>query len=270
MTRKAGTNGPQRVQTLIYDTNNLKEIFAVQEPYAVINLAGEPIQKGRWTPARKKAILESRVALTNAIVNAIAGSERKPEVLINASAVGYYGTSETRVFTEESPAGDDFLADVCAAWEQAAGNASGHTRVVIVRIGVVLGKDGGALPKMMLPYRFFVGGVIGSGKQWVPWIHIDDVTGLISFAITNGSLSGAVNATAPAALRIKDLSKMLAKALRRPNIFPIPRLVLRWTLGEVATLLLSGQRVTPKAAVDAGYRFRFPILQEALKDLLGR
>ncbi len=248
---------------------HLEELLSEFEPYGIINLAGESIQKSRWTEKQKEAILTSRITVTRRIVEAIEKVTHKPEVFINASAVGYYGTSETRVYTEESPSGDDFLASVCVAWEQVAMEASAYTRVVITRLGVVLGKDGGALPKMMLPYRFFAGGMVGSGKQWVPWVHIDDVTGLMRFILEKPLLSGPINVTAPSPLRMKEFSKILSSTLKRPNLAPVPSFVLRLLLGEMASLLLLGQRVTPKKAVDHGYRFRFPLLEEALKDLTG-
>lgn len=258
------------VVVIARNKENLEEVLPASEPYGIINLAGESIQKSRWTVRQKKAILTSRLDITHTIVKAIEKVDHKPMVLINASAVGYYGTSETRVFTEESPSGSDFLATVCTAWEQAAMEASVYTRVVIARLGVVLGTDGGALPKMMLPYRFFVGGVIGSGKQWVPWVHIDDAIGIVRFALEEPTLSGPINVTAPSPLRMKDFSKALAKTLKRPNLAPVPSFALRSLLGEMASLLLLGQRVTPKKAVDYGYRFRFPLVEEALQDLTGR
>lgn len=249
---------------------HLEELIPESEPYGIINLAGESIQKSRWTKKQKEAILTSRITVTRRIIDMISNVKQKPEVFINASAVGYYGTSENRVYTEESPSGDDFLASVCLAWEKVALEASDFTRVVITRLGVVLGKDGGALPKMMLPYRFFAGGMVGSGKQWVPWVHIDDVTGLMRFILEKPLLSGPINVTAPSPLRMKDFSKVLSKTLKKPNLIPVPSFALRLALGEMASLLLLGQRVTPKKAVDHGYRFHFPLLEEALKDLTGR
>ncbi len=249
---------------------HLEELIPESESYGIINLAGESIQKSRWTKKQKEAILTSRITVTRRIVTMISNVKQKPEVFINASAVGYYGTSENRVYTEESPSGDEFLASVCLAWEKVALEASDFTRVVITRLGVVLGKDGGALPKMMLPYRFFAGGMVGSGKQWVPWVHIDDVTGLMRFILEKPLLSGPINVTAPSPLRMKDFSKVLSKTLKKPNLIPVPSFALRLALGEMASLLLLGQRVTSKKAVDHGYRFHFPLLEEALKDLTGR
>ena len=256
-------------KAMTYTPANLQEIFALQpSDYAVINLAGEPLQKGRWTESRKEAILKSRTSLTEAIRQAISQTENKPRVWINASAIGYYGTSLTKDFTESAPAGDDFLAHVCQAWEETTKEAQIHTRVVNLRIGVVLGQDGGALPKMMLPYRMMIGGKIGSGEQWVSWIHIEDLSQLFLHVLCHEEIKGAINGVAPTPVRMKGFSQQLAKAMHRPNWIPVPSFALRILFGEMAMLLLEGQRVTPKVAIDSGFRYRYPLLDEALQNLL--
>ncbi|MFZ5823728.1 MAG: TIGR01777 family oxidoreductase [Bacillota bacterium] len=237
---------------------------------AVVNLAGEPIAESRWTPRRKELLMQSRLDTTQAIVSALKAARQKPTVLINGSAVGYYGTSDRLVDETASP-GSDFLARVCTAWEGAARQAEGlGIRVVLLRTGVVLGKGGGALPRMMLPFKLLAGGPLGSGKQPFPWIHLDDVVGLIRFALENSAVSGPVNAVAPQTLTNGDFSKALGRAMGRPSWLPAPALALKLALGEMAeAMLLNGQRVEPAAAGKHGYRFQHPRIDSALSSFLG-
>lgn len=236
---------------------------------AVVNLAGEPIAEKRWTPAHKRAILESRQIGTQKIVEAISTASVKPQVLINASAIGYYGTSESAKFAETSPSGTDFLAEVCREWESAAQavTASG-TRLVILRLGIVLGENGGALGKMLAPFSAFVGGPIGSGKQWFSWIHRDDVVQLIIAAIDNAQMQGTYNATAPNPVTMAEFATTLGTVMDRPSWLPVPNFALEAMLGEGAIVVLQGQQVVPTQTLAAGFEFQYPTLKPALTAIL--
>lgn len=235
----------------------------------LINLAGESIVGKRWTNGQKRKIIESRIDATHAVRRAIEMASKKPPVLINASAVGYYGMREDEELTEESPAGRDFLGETCQAWEWEAMRARElGIRVVMIRIGIVLEKNGGALAKMLLPFRMGLGGPLGSGKQWMSWIHLGDLVGLIQFALENRQVSGPLNGTAPKPVRMKEFSQTLGRVLHRPAIFPVPAFLLKILLGEMADMLLTGQRVLPKKALQGGYVFRYPELEQALKEIL--
>ena len=237
---------------------------------AVINLAGEPIAEKRWTPDQKQVMLESRKLGTEKIVEAIAQATVKPPVLINASAIGYYGTSETSKFDETSPAGTDFLAQVCTAWEAAAQAATvSGTRVVILRLGIVLGENGGVLGKMLAPFSAFVGGPIGSGKQWFSWIHRDDVVKLIIAAITDPQIEGVYNATAPNPVTMETFAQTLGTVMSRPSWLPVPNFALEALLGEGAIVVLQGQQVIPTQTLAQGFEFQYPTLQPALAAILG-
>lgn len=230
---------------------------------AVVNLAGVPIGGRRWTADRKRAIRESRTLTTRHLVDAMAGDG--PRVLVNGSAVGYYGPTQATV-DETAPPGSDFLADTCVAWERAAERAADDgVRVVLIRTGIVLARYGGALPRMALPVKLFAGGPIGGGRHWIPWIHIDDEVGLLTLALDRETLSGPLNATAPAPARQRDFVKALAEALRRPAALPTPAFPLRLAMGEMATLALEGQRAVPAVALAAGYEFIHPELGAALR-----
>lgn len=236
---------------------------------AVINLAGENIADRRWTKARKRALLNSRIQSTRAIVDAIRRATKKPAVLINASAVGYYGNVETGDVTETSSRGNDFLAELCASWEQEARAAEQYgVRVAMTRFGVILDKEGGALKKLLPPFRVFAGGWLGSGRQWFPWVHRDDVTGIILFCLENRTISGPVNVAAPEPVTMKEFCRTLGKVMRRPCWAPVPGFVLRAGLGELADMLLTGQRVVPGKILASGYRFYHPSLARALELLL--
>ena len=236
---------------------------------AVINLAGEPIAEKRWTSAQKQTILDSRQIGTQKIVEAINSASVKPQVLISASAIGYYGTSETSKFTETSPAGNDFLAEVCTKWETAARSvtASG-TRSVILRLGIVLGENGGALGKMLAPFSAFVGGPIGSGKQWFSWIHRDDVVTMIIAAISDPQMQGVYNATAPNPVTMADFAATLGTVMNRPSWLPVPNFALEALLGEGAIVVLEGQQVVPTNFLDRGFEFQYSTLKPALTAIL--
>jgi uncharacterized protein (TIGR01777 family) len=237
------------------------------ESDVVIHLAGEPVAQ-RWTPAARQRILESRVAGTRNLVQALATLPRKPEALICASAIGYYGSRGDEILTESSAPGAGFLPEVCVAWEREAQAAGAlGIRVVCVRTGVVLDAHGGALVRMLPPFRMGLGGRLGSGRQWMSWIHLEDLVGLFQFAVES-QVRGPLNAVAPNPVTNSDFTRELAHALRRPALFPVPEFALKLLFGEMATVLLASQRIAPRAAEAAGFRFRFPHLPPALADLL--
>jgi len=234
---------------------------------AVIHLAGEPVAQ-RWTEESKQRIRESRVAGTRNLVAAIAKLDRRPAVLVCASAVGYYGSRGDEELTESSAPGSGFLADVCRDWEKEAAEAEPlGVRVAAIRTGIVLDPRGGALARILPPFRFGAGGRLGSGRQWMPWIHIDDLVDLFRFAAEK-PVHGPLNGAAPNPVVNADFTRALAQALRRPAIFPVPEFVLHAIYGEMADVLFASQRVVPREAEAAGFRFRFPELGAALKDLL--
>lgn len=235
---------------------------------AVVNLAGAPIFEGRWTERRREELVSSRVGLTRTLAAALGQAASRKRVLVSGSAVGYYGMREgDRLLDERSPAGDDFLAGLCVAWEAAAREAEApRTRVAIARVGIVLGRGGGALSKMVPAFRAFVGGPLGSGHQYMSWIHLRDAARALLFAVDRESLTGPFNVTAPAPATMNDLSAELARALRRPSLFRVPGAALRLALGQSADALLTGQRALPRALADSGFSFVFPDLGSALAD----
>ncbi len=234
----------------------------------VVNLAGEPIGEGRWTPERKQEILNSRKLGTQKIVEAIVNANPKPTVLVNASAIGYYGTSETATFDETSLSGNDFLAQVCQAWEAEATKVKdAGVRLVILRFGIVLG-NGGALGKMIPPFKLFAGGPIGSGRQWFSWIHLDDLVNLIVQALTKPEIEGVYNATAPNPVRMTDLSQTLGQVMNRPSWLPVPGFAIEALLGDGAIVVLEGQQVIPKRTLETGFEYKYPNLQSALIQIL--
>lgn len=235
----------------------------------VINLAGEPIVARRWTPRQKVRLWDSRVGTTQRLVKALAVCSSKPGVLINASAIGYYGACKDEQLSEEGRLGQGFLSEMCQAWEAQASRAEPlGIRVVRLRIGLVLGRGGGALAKMVPPFRWYLGGPLGSGRQWMSWIHRDDLIGLIRWALESPDVSGALNGTAPEPVRMREFSSTLGRVLRRPSWAPVPGFVLRLLLGEMADLLLTGQRVLPQAALRQGFTFQYPQLHQSLKACL--
>ncbi|MBI5675585.1 MAG: TIGR01777 family protein [Nitrospirae bacterium] len=237
---------------------------------AVINLAGEPVAPGRWTKKRKELIMSSRIDTTRSLVESIKKAASKPKVLISASAIGYYGAHGDEYVTEDTLPASDFLARVCKAWEEEALKAQeSGIRVVLIRIGGVLEADGGALPKMMTPFKFFLGGPVGSGKQWFSWIHRNDVLGIIKYALENESLSGPLNATAPNPVTNREFSSTLGDAIHRPSWLAVPSFIVKLTLGELGGMLLTGQRVLPEKIVRSGYKFKYHDLEDALKAIFG-
>jgi uncharacterized protein (TIGR01777 family) len=239
---------------------------AVDGVDGVINLAGEPIAAKKWTHLQRHRIESSRVDGTNGLVQAIAKARVRPKFLISASAVGYYGPRGDETVTEETPPGNDFLGFVCRQWEEEAKKAEElGVRVARLRTGIVLGSGGGALAKMAEPFKFFVGGALGSGQQWMSWIQLEDHVRLILELIDNTHMSGPVNATAPNPVRNKEFCQTLAKVLHRPCWAPVPGFALKLLLGDMADMLLTGQKVMPAAAQRFGYRFRYPTLEEALQ-----
>ena len=240
---------------------------AIDGSDGVINLAGEPIAK-RWTTRHKEKIASSRIASTRALVAAIGKAKEKPKFLINASAVGYYGPHGNETLSEEAGAGSDFLSRVCVAWEREAGKAEDYgLRVVRLRTGIVLGRGGGALAKMVPPFKLFLGGPLGDGNQPMSWIHLEDEIGLILFLLEHPEVRGAINATAPNPVTMSEFCKTLGDVLNRPSWAPVPAFALRLVLGEMADILLTGQRVLPVAAQRLGYAFKYPTLLEALRSL---
>ncbi|MEG4583394.1 TIGR01777 family oxidoreductase [Microcoleus sp. MON1_C5] len=235
---------------------------------AVVNLAGVPIAEERWTEARQQAILDSRRLTTAKLVEAIVNANPKPSVLVSASAIGYYGTSETAEFDETSPAGNDFLAAVCKDWEAAAQPAkNAGTRLAILRLGIVLGM-GGALAKMLPPFKLFAGGPLGTGKQWFSWVHREDVVDLILYALQNSQVEGVLNATAPNPVRMNELCQTLGEVLQRPSWLPVPGFALEMLLGDGAKLVLEGQKVLPKQTLASGFQYQYPTLKLALEEIL--
>jgi len=237
---------------------------------AVINLAGAPIVGGRWTKERKALLRSSRVDTTRGLVSAIAKMEKQPRVLISASAIGYYGNRGEELVAENSAPGTDFLAELAKEWENEAVKAEKFgVRVVWLRFGIILAKQGGALPKMMMPFKFGFGGKLGSGRQWTSWIALQDVVAIVQEALRNDSWKGPINLVAPQAARNSDFTKSLAKVLHRPAIFAVPAFVLRVAMGEMAETLLGGVRVAPQVLEQNGYRFLHANLDEALKGIVG-
>src|SRR5712692_1971685 len=238
----------------------------------VVNLAGASIADGRWTTQRKTLLRASRVDTTRALVNALAKMNARPTVLLSASAIGYYGNRGDDVLTEESKPGADFLAGLAQEWEAEALKAEAlGIRVVLARFGIILARRGGALPKMMLPFKFGAGGKLGSGQQWMSWVTLEDVVGILRLAIENASLRGAVNVVSPQPLQNAEFTYVLAKAMHRPTLFPAPAFALRLALGEMAdALLLSSQRILPRAIERLGYQFLHSDLTLALTAVLAK
>lgn len=247
---------------------------SVRDCDAVIHLAGESIFGRRWSEDFKQQLRDSRIKGTTNVVEALAkqptAANGSPKVLVSASAIGFYGPHADEELTEEAGPGDDFLARLCIDWEKAAKAAEPRgIRVAIVRVGVVLDKEGGALTKMLTPFKMFAGGPIGSGKQWVSWIHHEDLVGILTLPLENVSACGPLNGTAPQPLTNKEFGHALGRALGRPSFMPTPVFALRLMLGEVADVITTGQRVVPKRSLGFGYNFKFPQIDAALKDILG-
>jgi len=233
---------------------------------AVVNLAGEPIAEGRWTASRKRAILASRLEATSAVVGALRAAGAAGAALLSGSAIGYYGTPGDDPLDERSPPGSDFLATVCREWEAEALEASAHARVLLLRTGLVLAGGGGALQQLALPFHFFAGGPLGSGRQVMSWIHRDDWIAMVRWALAHPDLHGPLNLTAPAPVTNREMASALGRALHRPSFMPAPGFALRLALGEMAdAMVLNGQRVLPRVAQTNGFAFRYETVDAALR-----
>ncbi|CAN5715410.1 hypothetical protein BH24ACI1_BH24ACI1_17410 [soil metagenome] len=236
---------------------------------AVVHLAGDNVASENWSDEKKRKIKESRVVGTRVLVDALKSLQNPPKHFISASAIGFYGNREAEVLTEDSAKGEGFLPDVCGAWEDESKKAERFARVVCMRIGVVLAKDGGALEKMLTPFKFGVGGTVGSGKQWMSWIALDDLIKAVHFFLKNENLTGAFHLTAPNPVTNEEFTKTLGTVLNRPTILPIPEFAIKTLFGEMGeTLLLQGARVLPKRLQDAGFEFEFNNLEDAMKSVL--
>lgn len=256
---------PQRI-TLVESLENFSNLDDFD---AVINLAGEPIIDHRWTPSQKVNICESRWLLTQKLVELINAGNRPPQVFLSGSAVGVYGDQGDKVLDEQSKTIiSDFTSDLCLYWEHLANQVHKATRCVNLRTGIVLDRSGGALAKMIIPYKLCLGGKLGSGMQYMPWIHIDDVVQALHYLLVNKAVEGAVNIVAPNSVRNTYFSKSLAASLKRVALIPVPKLLLKLLLGESSSLLLGSQRVIPKKLMENGFKFRYPELSDALADLV--
>jgi len=267
LSRHAGANMPNNVKLSVWNsTKGDPPPDSLQETDAIIHLAGEPVAQ-RWNAELKQQIRDSRVTGTRNLVGALAKLQQQPQVLISASAVGYYGSRGDETLDESAPPGNDFLAELCQAWEKEAAAAEAlGIRVAMIRTGIVLDARSGALAKMLPPFKLGLGGPIAGGKHWMPWIHIHDIVAMYHYALTQ-PVRGPLNGTAPYPERNADFSKALGAALHRPAFLPTPKFALSAMFGEMADVVLASQRVIPKAAEAAGFRFRFPQLQPALADL---
>jgi uncharacterized protein (TIGR01777 family) len=259
------------LETITWDVENGRfDASRLEDVDAVVHLAGEPIAQ-RWNDARKKAIRESRVKSTRLLIEGLKSLKRRPKVLISGSAIGFYGDRGDETLVESSPAGTGFLPETCQAWEHAAMEAMGlGIRTAVLRTGIVLSTKGGALKKMLLPFRLGAGGPVGGGRQWMSWIHIDDLVGAIRHILQKDEIMAAVNGVAPEPATNAEFSKALGRALSRPAFLPAPAFALRIAFGEMSSIVLEGQKVLPKKLLDTGYRFRFPQLSGALEDILAR
>ena len=244
---------------------------AVDGADGLVNLAGAGIADGRWSSARKQAIRQSRLNAGKAVLEAITAATNKPKVLVQASAVGYYGTQTGQALVDESCSpGSDFLSKVCFDWEISTAPASRMgVRRPVIRTGIVLSNEGGAFPKLVMPFKFYAGGAVGSGKQWLPWIHIDDEVRAIQFLLTNDRADGAFNLAAPTPVTNKEMAKIVGEVLGRPSALPAPAIAMKTLFGEMSTILLEGQRAVPKKLESLGFTFKFETAQAAVQDLLG-
>ena len=245
------------------DINLLNQLKSCE---GIINLSGEPITDKRWSEEQKLEIENSRINITSYLMKNLKKNKINPKVIINASAIGFYGTSLDKIFDETSPSGEDFLANLCRKWEEAASQKPFFTRLVILRIGIVLGLNGGALGKMLPIFKVGLGGPIGDGNQWMSWIHIDDLCNIIINGVKDKKYSGIINAVSPQPVKMKEFSSTLAKCLQRPNLLPVPGATLRLILGDGATLLLEGQKIK-SIKLNNFFKFKYPLLQEALSSL---
>ena len=267
------SRSPEKVASLFGDQvtplNSLQALTDSDHFDAIINLAGAPIFGGRWTPQRKQILQHSRIDITQALVEFIARSQSKPEVFLSGSAVGFYGDHGDEPVDENSPSHDEFGHRLCAEWEETAEKAQMHgVRVCLLRTGLVVGKNGGFLQPMILPFKLCLGGRLGSGLQWMPWIHIEDHVAICLALLNNTELNGKFNLTAPNPVTNKVFTQTLAGILKRPALLPVPAWVLKLMLGEMSELLLGGQQAIPKRMQDTGFQFKFAKLEPALRDVL--
>lgn len=270
LTRQKNTlSSDRRIRYLAWNCSNSPELIAaMEENQAVVNLAGERVGGKRWTPAQLDRIEESRIDVTASIITAISKAKEKPKVLVNASAVGYYGPRGEEVVDEKSRFGEGALSHVCHRWEMEAARVKEHgVRLVVTRIGIVLGEEGGMLEKMAPSFRYYLGGIPGSGTQWISWIHRDDLIRILTEAIENELLHGTYNATSPNPVRMSEFCQTLAKALHRPCYFRIPAFLLKLMYGQQAELFLTGQKVIPRRLLGGKFEFQHSELKEALKDI---
>lgn len=251
----------------IIQNNNITNV--IDHSYAVVNFSGATISKRKWTDEYKKILYTSRGEVTKVLVSQMKKCENKPRVFINMSAVGYYGYDKEKVATDNSLPGSGFISELCIDWENAALESEDYgIRAVVLRSGIVLTDKGGALERILTPFKFFVGGILGSGKQWMPWIHIEDLVNLILFCMENESIRGAINATSPQQITNREFTKILARLLKRPIIFKVPSAILKLILGDFAVNVLEGIQVIPEKSLAAGFKFKYDKLEEALRNLL--
>lgn len=269
LVRQAKTGFGPDVQCSIWNAYTLEPVHqSLTDADAVIHLAGEPVAQ-RWTPRARRRILDSRTVGTRRLVEVMSRLGRRPPVLVSASAIGLYGDRGEETLTESSPPATGFLAEVCLEWEKEVDAAAAlGVRVVKLRTGVALGREGGALAQMLTPFQWGLGGPLAGGEQWMSWIHVEDLVSLMLFAVEHAEISGAVNATSPNPATNAEFTRELARVLRRPAVFNVPARALRLLYGEMAEIVLASQRVLPKAALDAGFEFKYPNLRGALQNLL--
>lgn len=274
---KKGKDLPQSTEVAKWDGKTVQDWGQlIDSTDAIVNLAGENIAGNsffpdKWTEQRKKIILSSRLEAGTALVNAIRQASKKPKVLIQSSAIGYYGPLDDELADENHSRGSDFMSQTCEAWENSTSAVVGMgIRHVVIRSGVVLSENGGAFTRLLLPFKLFVGGPLGDGKQYLSWIHIADQVGAIRFLIENSDLEGTFNLTAPEPVTNREFSQIMGKVLKRPSFLPLPGFIFRIAFGEVSTVVLDGQRVLPKRLLHAGYSFRYSRAVDAIMELVGK
>lgn len=268
------SRNPSRAQAKLPPRTEIRPAildFAASQPEAVINLAGDSITEGRWSEEKKQRLLDSRLNTTNAIVKLCEQLSKPPQRLISASAMGYYGDQGDNEVTEQTPPGNEFIAELCQKWESAAQQAEQFgVRVAFIRIGLVLDRTGGSLAKMLPAFKMGLGGTLGSGKQYMPWIHREDLIRLIIFLLENEQLSGPFNASAPHPVTNAEFTRALANSLGRPALLPVPELALKLIFGEKSRVLLNGAKMKPHRLQDNGFEFKFPELNQALHDIFDK
>lgn len=261
---------PKEISVVKWDYERLTDwLIELNDVDVVVHLAGANLGAKRWNEEYKKLTYDSRILSTRNLVEAIKSVKQKPKAFICSSAVGIYGNRYDEILDEKSSAGNDFMANICKDWEKEAEIVEQYgVRRVSIRTGLVMQKDEGVLKKMLLPFKLFIGGPLGSGRQWFPWIHIDDIIGIYLHAIINDNLNGTVNASSPGIVQMKEFARTFGKVLRRPSLFPIPKFAMKIVAGEVAEYAVMSQRTSVEKIITAGYEFKFENLEEALKDLI--